>query len=81
MQMSVRPASVSRRVCARGAIQPADILNFCKNHVNTDTGLGAALTGGGVWCPHEGNFADDFINAFLHTMSVTTVHPLSDQLL
>lgn len=75
MQMASRPASVSRRVCARGAIhgldmekilrkfcqihalsalfgrnaiQPADILNFCKNHVNTDTGLGAALTEGGV---------------------------------
>ena len=57
----------------RNAIQPADILNFCKNHANTDTGLGAALTEGGVWCPHERNFADVVINAFLHDHSTPTV--------
>ncbi len=57
----------------KNAIQPADILNFCKNHANTDTGLGAALKGGGIWCPHEGNFADVVINAFLHYHSTPTV--------
>jgi len=57
----------------KNAIQPVEILNFCKGHANTDTGLGAALRGGGIWCPYEGNFADFVINAFLHYHSTTTV--------
>jgi hypothetical protein len=32
----------------KNAIQPVEILNFCKGHANTDTGLGAALRGGGI---------------------------------
>lgn len=72
----------SRKVCqthalnalfGKNAIRPVDILNFCKNHAKTDNGLGAALTGGGIWCPHEGNFADVVINAFLHYHSTPTV--------
>jgi len=57
----------------KNAIQPLDILNFCKDHANTDTGLGAALRGGGTWCPHKGNFADVVINAFLHYHSTPAV--------
>ncbi|DBA89329.1 TPA: hypothetical protein ACH3X2_004773 [Trebouxia sp. C0005] len=57
----------------RNAVQPADILNFCKDHANTDTERGAVLKGGGIWGPHEGNFADVVINAFLHYHSTPTV--------
>jgi len=35
--------------------------------------LGAALKGGGIWCPHKGNFADVVIIAFLHFHSIPIV--------
>ena len=55
------------------AIQPTDILNFCSSHAERDSSLGAALEGEGMWTPHEGNFADVTINAFLHYHTTPTV--------
>ena len=57
----------------RTAIQPADILSFCKERAKEDTGLGRALRGSDTWSPTEGNFCDMVINAFLHYHSAPTV--------
>ncbi len=53
--------------------QPSDIVTFCKDHAKKDTRLRAALRGEGIWSPHEGNFADVVINAFLHYHSALAV--------
>ncbi|KAL0022631.1 hypothetical protein WJX77_011984 [Trebouxia sp. C0004] len=46
----------------RTAVQPKDMLNFCKEHQKKNTGLGNALKGRDTWCPSQSNFND----AFLH---------------
>ena len=66
----------------QNAIQPVDIISFCEDHANTDTGLGAALEGGRVWCPYEGDFAGVVRNAFLHhhSTSIVRLRSVADKL-
>ncbi|KAL3137182.1 hypothetical protein ABBQ32_006747 [Trebouxia sp. C0010 RCD-2024] len=41
------------------------MLAFCANEIQRDTALGRTLKNGG-YCPHNGNFPDMVINAWLH---------------
>ena len=49
----------------RNIVQLHTILDFCANETRMDTHLGLTLKNGG-YCPHNGNFPDMAVNAWLH---------------
>lgn len=54
-KQSTEPCQIHALIALLGksAIRPVDILNDCKDHADTDTGLGAALKAGGVLCRNK----------------------------
>ena len=49
----------------RNIVQPQTMLDFCAEETRTNTSLGRTLKNGG-YSPHDGNFPDMAINAWLH---------------